>query len=149
MEKYCQWVSTKEKYLHCSSSDAGDGIFRLWWVSIPCLLMPWLLKSPEHQQVWYWLCRTVNMYCYSTVNFTNFGRAKFKMQFKMQIYLLQSLKQISTLRANTLELLLFGKNLQISNANTLLLYFTKIQHIKDSQTLTNNLQHRTYYLIAL
>ena len=38
-----------------NSSDAVDGIFRLW-ESIPCLLMPWLLKSPEHQQVWY--CRT-------------------------------------------------------------------------------------------
>ena len=31
------------------SSDAGDGMFWLWG-SIPCLLMPWLLKSPEHQQ---------------------------------------------------------------------------------------------------
>ena len=32
-----------------NSSDAGDGMFWLWG-SIPCLLMPWLLKSPEHQQ---------------------------------------------------------------------------------------------------
>ena len=30
------------------------------WVSIPCLLMHWLLKSPVYQQAWYWLCRTDN-----------------------------------------------------------------------------------------
>ena len=35
--------------------------------SIPCL--PWLLKSPEHQQAWYWLCRTDNLYCCSRVNY--------------------------------------------------------------------------------
>ena len=48
------------------SSDAGDGIF---WLSgsIPCLLMHWLLKSPVHQQTWYWLCRIENMYCCSRV----------------------------------------------------------------------------------
>ena len=40
-----------------NSSDAGDGILRPWG-SLPCLLMLWLLKSPEHQQVWYWLCQT-------------------------------------------------------------------------------------------
>ena len=40
-------------HLHLINSlDAGDGTFQLW-VSIPCLLMPWLLKSPEHQQTWY------------------------------------------------------------------------------------------------
>ena len=27
------------------------------WGSIPCLLMHWLLKSPDHQSSWYWLCR--------------------------------------------------------------------------------------------
>ena len=37
---------------------------------IPCLLMPWLLKLPEHQQAWYWLCGTVNMYCCSRHNYT-------------------------------------------------------------------------------
>ena len=44
-----QWVN---------SSDAGDGM-QAWywppkpeyyWGSIPCLMMPWLQKSPEHQQ---------------------------------------------------------------------------------------------------
>ena len=36
----------------CVRPDAGDRIFRFWG-SIPCLLMPWLLKSPVHQQTWY------------------------------------------------------------------------------------------------
>ena len=43
-----------------NSSDARNGIFWLIW-SIPCLLMPWLLKSPGHQQEWYWQYRTGNM----------------------------------------------------------------------------------------
>ena len=64
-----------------NSYDAGDGIFRLWG-SIPCLLMPWLLKSPEHQQAWYWICRTDNMYCSTRVNFIYLGQAKPKRQFK-------------------------------------------------------------------
>ena len=42
-------------------SDAGDGVFCLWG-STPCLLMLWLLKSPQHQQAWYWLCRTYKIY---------------------------------------------------------------------------------------
>ena len=50
--------------------------------SMPCLLMHWLLKSPEHQQTWYWLCRTDNMYCCFTVNFIYLGEAKFKQWFK-------------------------------------------------------------------
>ena len=40
-----------------------------FWASIPCLLMRWLLQSPDHQQARYWLCRTDNMYCCFTVNF--------------------------------------------------------------------------------
>ena len=32
------------------ATSTGDGIFRLW-KSIPCLLMHWLLNSPERQQV--------------------------------------------------------------------------------------------------
>ena len=76
------------------SSNAGDGIFQLWG-SIPCMLMHWLLKSPEHQQVWYWLCRTDNMYCCSRVNFIYVGEKESKILFKMSIYLLQSSKQFS------------------------------------------------------
>ena len=57
------------------------------WGSIPCLLIPWLLKSPRHQQAWYWLSRTDSMYCCSRVNFTYLGHACSKIQFKMQIYL--------------------------------------------------------------
>ena len=47
----------KKHRTYLNSSDARDGIFWLIW-SMPCLLMPWLLKSPVHQQAWYWLCRT-------------------------------------------------------------------------------------------
>ena len=32
-----------------------DRIFMLIW-SITCLRVAWHLKSPEHQQAWYWLC---------------------------------------------------------------------------------------------
>ena len=74
--------------LSLNSSNAGDRIF---WLceSIPCLLlMYWLLKSSEHQQAWYWLWRTDNMYFCSSVNFINLGQAKSKMRFKMWIYLL-------------------------------------------------------------
>ena len=53
--KYClQKLNLKKvsysvfRFQYVNSSDAGDGIFRLWgW--IPCLMMLWLLKSPEHQ----------------------------------------------------------------------------------------------------
>ena len=48
--------------LNYSHKDAGERIFRLWG-SMPCLLMLWLLKSPDYQQEWYWLCRSDNMYC--------------------------------------------------------------------------------------
>ena len=55
----------------------GDKISQMWrlWLfwsckrnntdlgSIPCLLMPWLLKSSEHRQAKYWPCRTDNMCC--------------------------------------------------------------------------------------
>ena len=32
--------------------------------SISCLLMPWLLTSPGHQQPWYWLCRICRYWSY-------------------------------------------------------------------------------------
>ena len=70
-----------------NSFDAGDGIFWLWG-SIPCLLMPWLLKSPDHQLAWYWLCRIDIIYCCSRVNFIYLGYAKSKMWLKHWIYLL-------------------------------------------------------------
>ena len=74
-----------------NSSDAGVGIF--WFLeSIPCLLLPLLLKSPGHQQAWYWLRRTDNMHCCSTVTFIYLGQAKPKIRLKMWIYLLESLK---------------------------------------------------------
>ena len=63
------------------SSDAGDGIYRLWG-SIPCMSMPRLLKSPEHQQAWYWLFRTNNICCCSRVNFNYSRQAKSKIRLK-------------------------------------------------------------------
>ena len=84
-------------YIIFNSSDAGDWLFRFGG-SILCLMMPWPLKSPEHQQPWYWLCRTDNMYCCSKVNFTYLGQAKSKILLKMWLYLLQSLKHFSMLR---------------------------------------------------
>ena len=44
-----------------NSSDAGDGMFRVWR-SMQCLLIHRLLKSPVHQQACYWLCGVDNMY---------------------------------------------------------------------------------------
>ena len=55
--------------------------------SIPCLQMHWLLKSPEHQQACYWLCRTKNMYCCTRINSISLGIAKSRKWFKMWIYL--------------------------------------------------------------
>ena len=60
-----------------NSYDAGDRIF---WLSY--LLTPWLIKSWEHQQAWYWLCRTDN------INFKYVGQAKSKIQFRMWLHLL-------------------------------------------------------------
>ena len=82
-----------------NSSDAGDGIFQLWG-PISCLLMPWLLKSPWHQQAWYWLYMTGNMCWCPKVNFIYLDQAKSMIRFKMwiQVYLLWSLKQFSMLR---------------------------------------------------
>ena len=64
------------------------GVIRLQWVkawlltlnvrrpsylgltrSISCLLMPWLLTSPGHQQPWYWLCRICRSWSYLRKHF--------------------------------------------------------------------------------
>ena len=39
------------------------------WISrsISSLLMPWLLMSPGHQQLWYWLC-SISMYMSPTIS---------------------------------------------------------------------------------
>ena len=77
-----------------NSSDAGDGIFRVWR-SISCLLMHWLQKSPVHQQACYWLCGTDNMYFCSKVSFIYWGQTKSKIWFKIWICIWLSLKQFS------------------------------------------------------
>ena len=70
-----------------NSSDAGDGIFCLCG-TIPCLLMHWLLQSPEHQQACYWLSITDNMHHCSRLNFIYLGQVKSMICFKMWLYLL-------------------------------------------------------------
>ena len=70
-----------------NSSDAGDGIFWVWW-SIPCLLMLWPLKLLEYQEAWYWLCRKDNMNCCSRRDFVYLDQANSKIRFKMWKYLL-------------------------------------------------------------
>ena len=54
--------------------------------SVPCLLMPRFLKSPEHQKAWHWLFRTAIIYCCSRVNFIYFGEAKRQLRFRMWMY---------------------------------------------------------------
>ena len=61
-----------------SSDHAGDGIFWLW-VSIPCLRMPWLLKSPRHHQGWHWQYWTGNISDCSFVNMAFFCWTKSKI----------------------------------------------------------------------
>ena len=43
-----------------NSSDASDRIFQ-FICSMPYMLMPWLLKSLGHQQVWFWQYTIGNM----------------------------------------------------------------------------------------
>ena len=88
-----EWNAHFHEYLCCkqqnwkhridiNSSVAGDGIFRLWG-SIPCLVTPWIEKSPDHQQALYQPCRTGNIYCCPRANFAYLDLAKFKIWFKM------------------------------------------------------------------
>ena len=48
------------KSISINSPDSRDGKFLLIWSQL-CLLMPWRLKSPGHQQVWYWQCMIGNI----------------------------------------------------------------------------------------
>ena len=68
------------------TSDAGDGIIQRCG-SIPFLLMPWLLKSPEHQQTWYCQCRIGNMKGYSFVNLVFCTWTNSKIWYEMWIHL--------------------------------------------------------------
>ena len=44
------WICSKEDQIH------NDVTLHIAYpiLSMPCLLMPWLLKSPGQQQAWYW-----------------------------------------------------------------------------------------------
>ena len=87
------WIKT---YTTFNSSDAGDGIFR-FGASIPCLLIPWLLKFSKHQQAWYCQYRMGNMQGCSIGKFVFFCWPKSKIWYEMWIHLLQFLKQFIVL----------------------------------------------------
>ena len=79
----------------CADNSPGTGEFSLqrasyaenvsiWWrhhdektTSMPWLLMPWLLVSPDHHQPWHWLCRIIKSSCYLRNNaFRNYRICK-------------------------------------------------------------------------
>ena len=124
------WLTCLSYYI-VNSSDAEDGIFWIWG-SIPCLLMPWLLKSPEHQQAWYWLCRTNNTYHCFRVDFIYLGQAKSKIWFKMQIHLLWSLKWFSMLRVNIFSVT-FMNFLTPQRPNTIRWLYESLGQIKSNK----------------
>ena len=82
-----------------NSSDAGDEIIQLW-ESITCLLMPCILKSSEHQQVWYCQYRIGNMQTCSSLNLIFFYWTKSKIWYEMWIHLWSSIKHFSMFRVN-------------------------------------------------
>ena len=69
---------------YVNSPSTGEGIFRLCG-SVPCLLMPWLLKSPGHQQAWYLQYRIGNMYTCSILNFISQIKSKIWYEMLMNI----------------------------------------------------------------
>ena len=74
--------------------------------SIPWLQMPWLLRSPGHQQLWYWLCRIMpsmrNNFTNgtkplpeTTLTFHEWGAVAFTWeQFQLKIILLKLLAHL-------------------------------------------------------
>ena len=72
------WISA---LIH--SSGAVDRILRLVEL-IPCLLMLWFPKSPKHQRVQHWLCRTENKHGCSRVHFIDLNQAKSKIWLKCE-----------------------------------------------------------------
>ena len=84
-----------DAWMDINSSDARDHIFGITG-PMPFRLMPWLLKSPEHRQAWYWLCRT-DIECWFRVNFIYLGQAKFKILFKMWIFgIFKTIQQVKS-----------------------------------------------------
>ena len=47
--------TTRSLHVSSQAPNPESGIFQMNW-SRPCLLMPWLLASPGHQQECYWRC---------------------------------------------------------------------------------------------
>ena len=55
--------------------------------SISCLLMPWLLTSPGHQQPWYWLHRICRSFSHLRTCFMYLCQIHVEEWHKMQIYI--------------------------------------------------------------
>ena len=66
--------------------DARDGMFR-FILSIQCLLMPWLHKSPGHQPQWYWQYWIGKMFGCSDANLAFFCCTNSKMWYEMWVQL--------------------------------------------------------------
>ena len=52
-------------------------------MSISCLLMPWLLTSPGHQQPWYWICRKGRFLSYLRKDFKYLRRTNMENWHEM------------------------------------------------------------------
>ena len=74
------WVMTSYTMVQnvINSSDAR---------SLQCLLMPWLINSPGHQQARYWLYKISNMYGCSFVKLVFLCWTKSKIWYEMWMYL--------------------------------------------------------------
>ena len=88
----------ESKGILITSSDAGDGVFRLQG-STTCLPMHWLLKSPVQQQTWYWLRRTDTVYCCSRLNCIKSSKIEVTIQ-NVNICCI-NIKQLSLIRVKT------------------------------------------------
>ena len=67
-------------------------------MSIPWLLMSWLLASPGHQQPWYWLCWIGRSLPYSRRNFNYLCLISVEEWHKILIYVYVHSDKFNTLR---------------------------------------------------
>ena len=65
---------------------------------ISCLLMPWLLALPGHQQPWYWLCKISKSWSYTGKDFNYLWHVSVEEWHKMWIHVYVSFQQFSMLR---------------------------------------------------
>ena len=65
-------------------------------MTIPCLLIPWLLTSPGHQQPWHWLHKLTMFLPSLKINFNSMQHVNFDEWYKLQIHIYVQLKYLST-----------------------------------------------------